>query len=150
MLRERVKKPSRRAAYHEGDTQVQNKLMNRILAGILVVNTAVIGIPGTAMGGAIGTQAVMQLEARQAKVDQLQQAMLRDDVREALVALGVTPEAAQERIATLSDQELLALENQIDRLPAGGNLLVVIGIVFIVLLILDLTGVTNVFTRVGN
>lgn len=129
---------------------MQNKLMNRILAGILVVNTAVIGIPGTAMGGAIGTQAVMQLEARQEKVDQLQQAMLRDDVREALVALGVTPEAAQERIATLSDQELLALENQIDRLPAGGNLLVVIGIVFIVLLILDLTGVTNVFTRVGN
>jgi hypothetical protein len=129
---------------------VQNKLMNRILAGILVVNTAVIGIPGTAMGGAIGTQAVMQLEARQDKVDQLQQAMLRDDVGEALVALGVTPEAAQERIATLSDDELLALENQIDRLPAGGNLLVVIGIVFIVLLILDLTGVTNVFTRVGN
>ena len=129
---------------------MQNKLMNRILAGILIFNTAVIGIPGTAMAGAIGTQAVMQLEARQDKVDQLQQAMLRDDVGEALVALGVTPEAAQERIATLSDDELLALENQIDRLPAGGNLLVVIGIVFIVLLILDLTGVTNVFTRVGN
>jgi hypothetical protein len=129
---------------------VQNKLMNRILAGILIFNTAVIGIPGTAMAGAIGTQAVMQLEARQDKVDQLQQAMLRDDVGEALVALGVTPEAAQERIATLSDDELLALENQIDRLPAAGNLLVVIGIVFIVLLILDLTGVTNVFTRVGN
>jgi len=93
---------------------------------------------------------MLQLEARQSKVDALQQAMLRDDVREALVALGVSPEAAQERIATLTDEELLALEQQIDTLPAGGSLLAVIGIVFVILLILDLTGVTNVFTRVGK
>jgi hypothetical protein len=128
---------------------VQNKLMNRILAAILIVNTALLGVPGVAMGGTVGTHTMMQIEAREAKVDRLQQAMVRDDVREALVALGVAPEAAQERIATLTDEELLALEEQIDRLPAGGNILVVIGVVFVVLLILDLTGVTNVFTRVG-
>ena len=129
---------------------MQNRLMNRVLATILMVNTALLGIPGTAMAGTVGTQTMLQLEARQAKVDELQQAMLRDDVREALVALGVTPQAAQERIATLTDQELLALEQQIDTLPAGGSLLAVIGIVFVILLILDLTGVTNVFTRVGK
>ena len=129
---------------------MQNRLMNRVLASILMVNTALLGIPGTAMAGTVGTQTMLQLEARQAKVDELQQAMLRDDVREALVALGVTPQAAQERIATLTDQELLALEQQIDTLPAGGSLLAVIGIVFVILLILDLTGVTNVFTRVGR
>jgi len=129
---------------------VQNKLMNRVLAGILVVNTAWLGFPGAALAGTVGTHAMMQMEARQAKVDQLQQAMLRDDVREALMAFGVTPEAAQERVATLTDQELLALEQQIDSLPAGGSLLAVVGVVFVVLLILDLTGVTNVFTRVGK
>ena len=129
---------------------MQNRLMNRVLATILMVNTALLGIPGSAMAGTVGTQTMLQLEARQAKVDELQQAMLRDDVREALVALGVTPQAAQERIATLTDQELLALEQQIDTLPAGGSLLAVIGIVFVILLILDLTGVTNVFTRVGK
>jgi hypothetical protein len=123
--------------------------MNRILAAILMINTALLGVPGVAMGGTVGTQMMLQSEAREAKVDRLQKAMVRDDVREALVALGVASEAAQERIATLTDQELLALEQQIDRLPAGGNILVVIGIVFVVLLILDLTGVTNVFTRVG-
>ncbi|MGD2076497.1 MAG: PA2779 family protein [Gammaproteobacteria bacterium] len=128
---------------------MQNKLMNRILAAILMINTALLGVPGVAMGGTVGTQVMLQSEAREAKVDRLQKAMVRDDVREALVALGVASEAAQERIATLTDQELLALEQQIDRLPAGGNILVVIGIVFVVLLILDLTGVTNVFTRVG-
>ena len=129
---------------------MQNRLMNRVLASILMVNTALLGAPGTALAGTVGTHAMMQMEARQAKVDELQQAMLRDDVREALVSLGITPQAAQERIATLSDQELLALEQQIDSLPAGGSLLAVIGIVFVILLILDLTGVTNVFTRVGK
>ena len=129
---------------------MRNTLMNRVLASILVVNTALLGVPGAAMGGTVGTHAMLQMETRQAKVDELQQAMLRDDVRQALVALGVTPEAAQERIATLTDQELLALEQQIDTLPAGGSLLAVIGVVFVILLILDLTGVTNVFTRVGK
>ena len=129
---------------------MRNRLMNRVLASILVVNTALLGVPGAEMGGTVGTHAMLQMETRQAKVDELQQAMLRDDVREALVALGVTPQAAQERIATLTDQELLALEQQIDTLPAGGSLLAVIGIVFVILLILDLTGVTNVFTRVGK
>ena len=129
---------------------MRNRLMNRVLASILMVNTALLGIPGAAMAGTVGTHTMLQMETRQAKVDELQQAMLRDDVREALVTLGVTPQAAQERIATLTDQELLALEQQIDTLPAGGSLLAVIGIVFVILLILDLTGVTNVFTRVGK
>lgn len=130
---------------------MQNKLMNRVMATILMVNTALLGVPGTAMAGTVGTHTLMQIEARQEKVDQLQQAMLRDDIREALVALGVTPEAAQQRIATLNDQELVALEGQIDTLPAGGtSLLAVIGVVFVVLLILDLTGVTNVFSRIGK
>lgn len=129
---------------------MKNKLMNRILATILMVNTALLGVPGLATAGTVGTNAMLQIEARQATVDQLQQAMLRDNVREALLTLGVTPEAAQQRIATLTDQELLALQQQIDTLPAGGSLLAVIGIVFVILLILDLTGVTNVFTRVGK
>ena len=40
-------------------------------------------------------------------------------------------------------------QGQLDRLPAGGDgALVVIGVVFVVLLILELTGVVNVFNRV--
>ena len=63
---------------------MRNTLMNRVLASILVVNTALLGVPGAAMGGTVGTHAMLQMETRQAKVDELQQAMLRDDVRQAL------------------------------------------------------------------
>ena len=41
------------------------------------------------------------------------------------------------------------MQGQIERLPAGGDgLLAVLGIVFVVLLVLELLGVTNVFSRV--
>jgi hypothetical protein len=33
-------------------------------------------------------------------------------------------------------------------LPAGGSALAVIGVVFLVLLILELVGVTNIFTKI--
>jgi hypothetical protein len=51
-------------------------------------------------------------------------------------------------VAQLSDAELAYLNGEIDQLPAGGNVVAVIGVVFIVLLILDLVGVTNVFTSI--
>ena len=65
-----------------------------------------------------------------------------------MVRLGADPLQADARVASLSDAELMKLQGQLDRLPAGGDALAVIGIVFIVLLILELTGVTNIFNRV--
>ena len=50
------------------------------------------------------------------------------------------------RVAALSTEELRQLKLQIDELPAGG-LLAVIGVVFVVLLILELVGVTNIFNN---
>jgi hypothetical protein len=63
------------------------------------------------------------------------------------VRLGVDPVAATGRVASLSDQELSRVSGQIDQLPAGGDILAVIGIVFVVLLILELTGVIDIFKK---
>ena len=61
--------------------------------------------------------------------------------------MGVDPAAVQERLAALTDEELQTLEGRLDSLPAGGDALAVIGIVFVVLIILELVGVTNIFTK---
>jgi hypothetical protein len=53
-------------------------------------------------------------------------------------------------VEALSARELNLLAQHIDELPAGAGaegVLAVIGVVFIVLLILELVGVTNVFSR---
>jgi hypothetical protein len=48
----------------------------------------------------------------------------------------------------LSDSELLLLEAEMDRQVAGGDALAVIGTVFLVLLILELVGVTDIFKKI--
>ena len=73
--------------------------------------------------------------------------MAREDVRNKMVALGVDPDDAADRIAALTDQEVSQLQSRIDDLPAGSGVLTVLGIVLVVLIVLELVGVTNVFNR---
>jgi hypothetical protein len=61
----------------------------------------------------------------------------RDDARAQLRALGVDEPVAQDRVAGLTDEEVHALAQTLDTLPAGGDLnnRQVIAIVLIVLLV---------------
>ena len=116
------------------------------LLSIALVGTS---FSGTAAAAVISTQDALAAEVRDAKETQVRAALARDDVRQAMQQLGVNPADADARVASLSDAELVELQGQLDRLPAGGDsALVVIGVVFVVLLILELTGVINVFNRV--
>ncbi len=72
----------------------------------------------------------------------------REDVAQQLVARGVSVAEAQNRIASLSDQDLHRVSSQLDNMPAGSSVLVVVGIVFVVLLVLELVGVTDLFKGV--
>jgi len=73
----------------------------------------------------------------------------RDDMRQALVERGVDVQEAQARIDALSDEEVASLARNIDSLPAGaGALGAILGvglIVFVILLITDIAGATDVF-----
>jgi hypothetical protein len=87
------------------------------------------------------------LDTHQGRVVAVQAALARDNVQQAMVALGVDPVDARQRVASLSAQELTQLEGQLETLPAGG-ILGLIGAVFVVLLILELTGVIDIFKKV--
>jgi hypothetical protein len=96
----------------------------------------------------IPTQALIESSSADSTRSQLRAMIARDDVRAELVRLGVDPAAAENRLATLTAEELQQLQGHMQELPAGGNALAVIGVVFLVLLILELVGVTNVFTKI--
>jgi hypothetical protein len=96
----------------------------------------------------IPTQALIESSSADSTRSQLRVMIARDDVRAELVRLGVDPAAAENRLATLTAEELQQLQGHMQDLPAGGSVLAVIGIVFLVLLILELVGVTNVFTKI--
>jgi hypothetical protein len=100
------------------------------------------------LAGIISTEQALATEQRAQQINRVQDLLQREAVQQQLQALGVAPQDAAARVAQLSDAELAYLNGEIDQLPAGGNVVAVIGVVFIVLLILDLVGVTNVFTSI--
>ena len=78
--------------------------------------------------------------------DQILSTLDRDDVRQVLIAKGVDISHVQARVAAMSDIEIQSLQQDLDSLPAGagaGSVLVTLVLVFVVL---DIVGVTNVFT----
>ena len=119
-----------------------------VVMPLLVLALVFPGFSGPAMAGVITTQDALSAEVRASKETQVRGAFAREDVRQAMQQMGVDPGDAEGRIASLSDAELIQLQGQLERLPAGGDALVVVGVVFVVLLILELVGVINVFNRI--
>ncbi len=103
----------------------------------------------TASAGVIGTQDYLSATDRAGQIASVQASLSRADVRAQLEGYGVNASDAAARVASLTDQELTEVAQRMDSLPAGGDgVIVVAGIVFIVLLILELTGVIDIFKRV--
>jgi hypothetical protein len=78
----------------------------------------------------------------------------QDAVRDQLVSMGVDPSEVEARLSTLSPAELAQLSDRIDSMPAGqsavGAVVGAILIIFLVLLVTDLLGLTDVFPFVHN
>ena len=117
----------------------------RGIGGILLMSLTMLGLQAPAYAGMVGTG--MVIDQQQAFVDrsQLLTALSRDDVREQLIAMGVDPASARERVASLSDEELRSVAGHVQDLPAGGDILSVAVLIFLVLLFTDIMGYTNVF-----
>ena len=76
---------------------------------------------------------------------ELLQTINRADVKEQLLNMGVKAEDIESRVKLMTHEEIAQLNQQIDELPAGGDLLGVILIVFIVFVITDVIGSTDIF-----
>jgi hypothetical protein len=105
--------------------------------------------PTIASAGMVATDQVIEGETLSADRQLVMNFMAREDVRQQLEDWGVAPEEAESRVAALSDTEIAAIAEQIREEPAGeGAIGVIVGaalIVFIILLITDIAGVTDVF-----
>ena len=97
----------------------------------------------------IGTETMMAASQGQEARDRIKQLVGREDVRQALINQGIDPREAGARIESLSDAEALAVAEKLDQLPAGSGalevFLIVSLIVFIILLITDIMGYTDIF-----
>nr|AMK59579.1 conserved hypothetical protein [uncultured bacterium UPO75] len=123
-------------------------MIKKGIACALALHMGAFGLAvSSAQAATVSTQ--MQLSAAQGQGlrDQVLQALARDDVQQQLIARGVNPAEARQRVASLSDSELAELQQRMDQLPAGSGALAVVGVVAIVLLVLDLAGILHIFHR---
>lgn len=114
---------------------------------VIIVLTAVSHRYATA--AMVGTETIVNTARGEDGRRYLHSILAREDVKAAFVAQGIDPREAHARVASLTDEEVIFLADKIDELPAGGDTIgAIIGaslIVFFVLLIMDLLGLTDVF-----
>jgi hypothetical protein len=118
------------------------------LVVLLAASLCAASMQTAAYAGVISTQQYLTAIDRDSTRARIDAVLAREEVRSQLEHYGVDPIAADERIAALTDQELELLATELESLPAGGSLLGVVGVVFIVLLILELVGVIDIFSKI--
>ena len=124
--------------------------ISRGLAAPMAAVMFVVSVPiGIANAGLISTEQVVERVAAAADRARIFDFLARQDVRAKLTELGVDPAMAEARVAGLSDAEIRDITGRIDQLPAGqdvfGAILGTALVLFLVLLITDILGLTDVF-----
>jgi len=108
----------------------------------------------TVQAAMVKTETMLTLSTATNVRENLNQFLKREDVKAIMMAQGISPVEATARVDSLSDAEIMQISDKMDQLPAGGSTFgVIIGaavIIFIVLLITDILGFTDVFTFVKH
>jgi hypothetical protein len=122
------------------------------LIALLALGLTFVGVEArSAHASLVSTEAVLAgpSEGAASARDRVRAQLAREDVGRELRARGVDLEQVRARVDALSDAELAAIAGRLDELPAGGSavgaIVTALLIVFIILLITDIAGVTDVF-----
>ena len=118
-----------------------------LLVLLMSFHTIVSPLASAAM---VETATLVNTQAADASRDRLAALLAREDVGAALKGHGITAEEAQQRANSLSDQEVVKFAQNLDALPAGadggvGSVIGALVFIFVVLLITDILGFTDIF-----
>lgn len=117
-------------------------LIAALVLGSLPVAAAPQATPGSEL---ISTQAALNAERGQTDRERIHEILAREDVQQQLIAQGVDLAEVEARVAALSDEEAAQMAEQLDQLPAGASVVGALVLIFLVLLVTDILGLTNVF-----
>lgn len=97
----------------------------------------------------VSTELTINVDRGQNPRDYLNTLLARKEIQAALISQGIDPQEAQNRIDNLSDDEIAKFVDEMDQLPAGGGFfeafIIVVFLVFLILLVTDISGHTDVF-----
>ena len=116
------------------------------ICSLLAISMFGMAIHTTALAGIVTTTDILDTQEIQQERERIQDWMAREDVRDQLTSLGVDVNDAETRVDSMTDQEVMVMASRMDEMSAGSGTGEVIIIAILVLVILELTGVTDLFT----
>ncbi|MDZ7828519.1 MAG: DUF6627 family protein [Halofilum sp. (in: g-proteobacteria)] len=128
------------------NTRIFGKRIGAALCAFALMCTATL----PAQAAMIGTDQVLN-EAR-AEIDraELVRMLDREDVRAELASLGVDPAMAKERVARMTDAEIAQLQGRLAQMPAGESVGGALLLIFLVFVITDVIGATDIFPFINS
>jgi hypothetical protein len=125
--------------------QTLRRITQPVNVFVVIALTALI-LPLPAQAALVSTERLVQAQQAQSERERLATSLNREDVKQQLLAYGVKPVDVQARVDGLTDQEVQTLAAQMDTLPAGGTDPLGLAVfVFLVLLLTDILGYTDIF-----
>jgi hypothetical protein len=122
----------------------------RLLTVLLAVSILFVSVQPVVNAAIVSTSEMVATEQTKVDREYLLKSLEREEVRTALTSQGVDLEMAKQRIASMTDEEVKALNQKMEEMPAGGGVVGVVIIIFLVLVITDLVGWTDVFPFVNK
>jgi hypothetical protein len=125
--------------------------LRKVVASLVVLAFCYVSVVVAPVQAAlVGTGDILATHENDMARAKIKTFLARKDVANHLEAMGVSVAEAQARVDTMTPDEIQLLTKKIDQMPAGGDalgfLLALAVISFVVLVITDIIGVTDVFT----
>ena len=127
---------------------MRTSMLRNFILRLISIALLSLGLAQASGAAMIGTQQAIKSEAREAQVTRVETILARADVAEQLVKFGVDPLAVHARVANMTGAELTRLESSLNTQVVGGDAVAIVGAVFIVLIILEIVGITDIFKSV--
>jgi len=94
----------------------------------------------------VSTNNAIQMQQLQMDRTEILDLFAQDNLRSQLTQMGVDANAASDRIANMTDAEIMQLNERLKDMPAGEGVGGVLLVVFIVFVITDVLGATDIFS----
>lgn len=117
-----------------------------IAMSVLLSFLSLITLP--AQAAMVSTKQLVQEQAIASERTKLNAMMQREDLQVQFLEMGVSPEEVQQRVAALTDAEVAQLNHQMEQIPAGGDVLGLVVLIFLVFIVTDIIGATDIFSFV--
>jgi len=120
----------------------------RFVSSLMIIMMLSLGISKVSMAGIVTTAQMVDAQQTKIEREQVRDWLARDEVRKQLTAMGVDVKAAQARVNSMTAEEVHTMASNMNNMPAGAGVLEAAVLVLLILILLDIAGVTDIFPNI--